>query len=117
MDSFGVAAGLIAITPVPFTARAWWIVRHDLSHGSGPLTRSVLYLNSASALLFVFATLLAVSESITQASVWKISVPNFCLCACIALLAGLKMRHHFYRAVFISSGILSLGWLISGSLH
>jgi len=117
MDSFGVAASLVAITPIPFTARAWWIVCHDLSRGSGHLTRIVLCLNSASALLFVFTTLLASSGSISQAHVWRISVPNCCLCACITLLSGLKIRHHFYRAVFVSSGILSVGWLISGSLH
>jgi hypothetical protein len=117
VDLFGLAASLVAITPLPFTARAWWIVSHDLTHGSGRLIRTVLYLNSASALLFVFTTLLASSESITQGPVWRISVSNFCLCACITVLSGVKIRHRIYRAVFISSVILTVGWLILGTLH
>ncbi|MBS1801232.1 MAG: hypothetical protein JSS95_15575 [Acidobacteria bacterium] len=115
MDSFVAGSALVAMAPIIFTARAWWILHHDPSHNSGRLARVVLYLNSASALLFV-ATILS-SERLTQLSVWRMSVPMVCLSICITVLSGLKNRRPLYRAVFISSGILSAGWLIIGSLH
>lgn len=117
MDLFVVGAVLVAIAPMLFTGRAWWIVDQDPSHSPGRLARVVLGLNSASALLFFFTILLATSEMITQVSVSRIGVPTFFLCVCITLLSGLKIRHQLYRAVFISSGILSIGWLIASSLH
>ena len=114
---FLVGAILVAIAPMLFTARAWWIVDQDPSPTPGHLARVVLWLNSACALLFFFTMLLATSEMLTLESVSRIGAPNFFLCVCITVLSGLKIRHQLYRPVFISSGILSLGWIILCSLH
>jgi hypothetical protein len=112
-----MSPALVGIAPILFTARAWWILHHDSSHSSGRLARIVLYLNSASALLFVVVVLLDVLQRVTLASVSRIAVPTWYICICITVLSGIKIRRHFYRAVFISSGIMSVGWLIIGSLH
>jgi hypothetical protein len=117
MDTFVAGAFLVATVPIFFTARAWWIFEHDPSPSSGRLARVVLYLNSATALIFIVTIVLATSETVPQTFVWRIGLPIACLCICIALLSGLKIRHRLYRAVFISSGILSVGWIIAASLH
>ena len=117
MALFVVGTFLVAVAPILFNVIAWQIFYDDRSHVSGRLTRVVLCLNSASALVFVVTILLATSERITQVSVLRIGKPIFYLCICIAVLSGIKIRHHVYRTVFISSCILTVGWLIFGSLH
>lgn len=113
MDEFVLGSVLVAMVPILFTARAWWILVHDRSYRSGQMAGVVLFLNSASALLFVLTMLLA----ITQSSVVLISGANACLCILITVLSGVKIRSPLYRAVFISSAILTLAWLIAASLH
>lgn len=118
MVLFIVGATLVALAAIPFTAWAWWIAYRDSSlRSSGHLARFVLYLNSASALLFAVVLLLDAIQQMTLESVSRVAVPTFYVCICIAALSGMKIRLHVYRAVFISSVILSAGWLIIGSLH
>jgi hypothetical protein len=117
VDSFVVGLVLVGTVPIIFTARAWWISHHDSSSNSGHLVRFVLYLNSASALLFVVVVLLDALQRMPLESMSRIAVPTFYLCICITVLSGIKIRRPLYRAVFFSSGIMSIGWLIIGSLH
>jgi hypothetical protein len=103
-----------ALVAIMFSAGAWSLLPHD-SHSSDRLARVVLCLNSASALLFLL-TLLS-SERIEQISISRISVPNFWLCICITVLSLIKMKRRLYVPVFVSSSILSAGWLIIGGMH
>ena len=107
------AATLLSIS---INAGAWWIGYHDPSHSLDLLDRVVLWTNSASALLFVFTLLLAISDTITQVSVTNIGSPNFFLCFCLIPLSLLKIRYKLYRAVLVSSVILTLEWLLAISL-
>ena len=117
MDSFVAGSVLVASVPILFTTRAWWISHHDSPLTSGHLARVLLCFNSASALLFVVVVLLDALQRMTLESVSRIAVPTFYLCICITVLSGVKIRLHLYRAMFISSGILTAGWLVIGSLH
>lgn len=117
MVLFIVGATLVALAAISFTAWAWWIAYRDSSPRSGHLAQFALYLNSASALLFAVVLLLDAIQQMTLESVSRVAVPTFYVCICIAVLSGMKIRLHVYRAVFISSVILSAGWLIIGSLH
>jgi len=117
MDLFVLCAMLVAILPLLFTARGWWVVAHDPLNSSGRLAPFVLVLNSATAMAFFFTILLATREQITQVSVGNIGAPNFFLCFGITVLSVAKIRHKVYRAVLVSSGLLTVGWLIAVSLH
>ena len=113
MDPFVAGSALVAMVPIFFAGRAWWILYQAPPKTSGCLARVVLCLNSASALLFLGTIL----SDLSQLSIWRISMPMLGLCICLTVLSGLKIRHRLYRPVFISSGILAAGWLILGSLH
>src|SRR5258708_2732880 len=115
MGLFLAGTMLVAIAPILFTARALRIAYHDASLNSGNLARFVLYLNSLSALLFLVILLLDALQLMSQESVARVAVPTFYLCVCITFLSAIKIRLHLYRAVFVSSGIMSAGWLIIGS--
>ena len=115
MDSFVAGSALVALVPIIVTAIAWYILLYDSAHSSGGLAWVVLCLNSASALMFLVIILL--SDKLTQLSISRISMSTFCVCLCITVLSGSKIGQRLYRTVFVSSGILTLGWLILGGLH
>ena len=117
MDLFVLCAMLVATLPLLVTAGGWWLVAHDPLHSSGRLAPYVLLLNSATAVAFFFTILLATREQITQVSVGSIGAPNFFLCFGITVLAVAKIRYKVYQIVLVSSGLLTMGWLIAVSLH
>ena len=108
------AATLLSII---INAGAWWIGYHDPSHSLDLWARVVLWLNTASALLFAFAILLAISDRINAVFFSNFAGLNFLLGIGVVLLSVLKIRYKLYRAVLVSSMILSLEWLLAAALH
>jgi|SRR5215469_5864248 len=117
MDTFVLCVMSIATLPLLFTARGWWLVAHDPLDSSGRLAPFVLLLNSATAVVFFFTILLATQDRITQSSVGSIGGPNFFLCFGITVLSVAMIRNKVYRALLVSSGLLTVEWLIAVSLH
>ncbi len=117
MDLFVGGMLLAAMAPILGTTIAWWTQYQDSMHIPGRLPRVVLCLSSFSALLYIATILLASSETVNAISVSKISRPNFLVCIGVTFFSGINMRHRMYQAVFVSSGLLTFGWLFLASMH